>query len=245
MNDETKRRHSRYPIRLATTMIRGARSHQLFSRDVSHGGLFLHTDFPPPLRELVRIRIVLPNNKDETLELLGMAVHRVEPGGPRSAGVGVNFYGNGPEAKAAWSAFISYLAQTEAPLPAPSAAKPAEPAGPGTKIPDIRPELRVKVRSVDDLTKILARDLEKGRLFVRTELWLERGTRVTIDLVHPETGRVFSIPGQVQTQLQRGDLKGLGVGFEEEPDRAARFEEFLNDEIYVTVDLGCELVAVS
>ena len=55
-----KRRDVRYQVRFPVQMTAGRRKSTLFAEDVSRRGLFLRTDTPPPLRQLVRIQLVLP-----------------------------------------------------------------------------------------------------------------------------------------------------------------------------------------
>ena len=232
---EKARKHPRYPIRLPAFLIRGTRATQLYSRDVSFGGLFLHTNLPPPLRELLRIRIVLPPDQEE-VNLLGMAVHRVEPGGTRSPGIGIQLYGNDPQTSRHWDAFIHYIRQHSGEPPEAEAA--AWPRAPHALRAIQQRAIRVRIPTLEDLWAIADRDLVRARTAIRTELYFDRGTSVTLELVHPESKKSFSIGATVKEQFRLGPTTGLELDLTVDDDLKGRFSKFLDDEIHISVDLG-------
>ena len=91
-NLPNQRMDERYPHEVLVDLCWNRHRARLVTCDVSYRGLFLCTDTPPSLRQLVRLEILL--SESETLSLHAMAVHVVPPGDPkgRLAGVGVQFY---------------------------------------------------------------------------------------------------------------------------------------------------------
>lgn len=235
-----KRRHARYYIDLPSLLIRGKQATRLRTLDVSFSGLFLRTDNPPPLRELVRIKLPLPGQGEE-IQLLGMAVHRVEPGGAREPGIGVYLYGVDPDTRQRWESFVREVAAGE--HGEAETSQVSWPKAPEATVRDYRPELRVKVPTVDALRTIAERDLARGRTFVRTELYLEAGVSVDVLFSHPDSERTFRLGGVVLQQIRKGQLTGLGIklsGLDDE--RRAAFERFVEDNVHVTVDFDVEIV---
>ena len=56
-----QRRDERYAVHIPATLTRGHEAVALLTEDVSFRGLFLRTDSPPTLRQLVRIEIREPS----------------------------------------------------------------------------------------------------------------------------------------------------------------------------------------
>src|SRR5438309_10904805 len=108
---EERRRDVRYAVRLPATLLRGKRTVQVFTSDVSFHGIFLRTDADASLRQLLKIEMTLPPN-DVAVTLHGMVVRIVHHGasGGRPPGVGVELVGLAGEAKGAWNAFVAQLA---------------------------------------------------------------------------------------------------------------------------------------
>jgi len=71
---------------MLAVLLRGGREVSLLTGDVSFRGLFLRTDDPPPLRQLLQVKLKLPPENDE-LVAHAMAVFVVPVG---AAGQAVN-----------------------------------------------------------------------------------------------------------------------------------------------------------
>lgn len=235
-----KRRHERFNFVAPAVLVRGRKEMQLHTEDVSFGGLFLRTDNPPPLRDLVKIRLVLPSDHQE-IELLGMAVHRVPPGGPRLAGIGVLLYGLDPALRARWENFVQEVRLgRHGKGPTQDLVWPDHPAAPAVK--DYRPELRVNLPHRAAMETIRDRDLPRKRTFVRTELYLEKGTKTSVVFVHPDSGRLFTLGGEVMQPIRRDNMTGLALSLEGvTPKVIQEFNEFLEDDIHVTVDVDLDM----
>jgi len=61
-----------------------------YAANISVGGVFIATPTPPAMRSIVRVMIELPDGGPPA-EVQAMVTHRVEPGGDREAGAGVQF----------------------------------------------------------------------------------------------------------------------------------------------------------
>ncbi len=112
-----QRRDKRYRTQLPVrTRINGRRL-SLFTDDVSFRGMFLCTEAPPPVRQLIRIETILPPN-NVPFATHGMVVYVIgkDDASGRSPGVGVQFYGMGDERRA-WEAFIQFIQRRSDPVP--------------------------------------------------------------------------------------------------------------------------------
>jgi hypothetical protein len=99
-----QRRDERYGFRLPVTLLRGREEVPLATEDVSYHGLFLDTEEPPPLRHLVRMRVLIPPYHRE-LQVFGMTVHHA--GGPARRGAGVQLYALDRAARTIWGNFVT------------------------------------------------------------------------------------------------------------------------------------------
>ena len=210
-----QRRDKRYPVKMPARLVQGHDIVHLLTEDVSFRGLFLRTDSPPRLRQLVRIEIDLPSKKQFSAH--GMAVHVVEAPGTagRVPGVGVQFYAVDREASAVWDEFVNSIKDSFA-----TDAKKAEVLAPPNaldpirrRFPRYRAPLEVRFRTIDDLYTAYARDVSKGGIFVTTERVLPAGTEVLLTIVRPDSEASFEVEGIVRRQVRTPALSGVGVEF--------------------------------
>ncbi len=202
-----QRRHeTRYTIRFPVELTVGKASLSLVTEDVSFGGLFLKTDTPAPLHQLVKVRLVLPVG-DRALRAHGMTVHVVEPhhASGRTPGMGIQFYGLDRETRDAWDAFVHHvesrfpLSADQAPLRLPRGFTP-EPVrrrlarhDAVIKLePDTREELAEKVASM------LQTEVLEAPVRLNLEPHVVPGARVVVHIVHPDTGLPFLMEGVVR-----------------------------------------------
>lgn len=122
-NLPNQRMDERYPHEVLVDLCWNRHRARLVTCDVSYRGLFLCTDTPPSLRQLVRLEILL--SESETLSLHAMAVHVVPPGDPkgRLAGVGVQFYAVDRASASRWGRYIDQVRR--------EAGRPTRPRGLG------------------------------------------------------------------------------------------------------------------
>src|SRR5579872_5989904 len=111
---DSKRRDVRYQIRFPAQLSFARQTRSLLTEDVSLNGVFLGTDTPPPVLQLVRVHLVLPIG-DRALLAHGMTVHVVTPaqregeGALRTPGIGVQFYALDAETRVTWEGFIRHV----------------------------------------------------------------------------------------------------------------------------------------
>lgn len=106
------RREPRLVYRLPVTLLRGREEIPLRTEDVSYHGIFLETDQLPPLRQLLRLRLLLPPYNRE-LVAHGMVVHLVLPDNAegKPPGVGVQLYALDRAARTVWDNFVARVRQ--------------------------------------------------------------------------------------------------------------------------------------
>jgi Tfp pilus assembly protein PilZ len=122
-NLPNQRMDERYPHQATVDLCWNRHRVRLVTCDVSYRGLFLATDTPPTLRQLVRLEIQL--SEGETLSLHAMAVHVVPPRDPkgRAPGVGVQFYAVDRAIASRWGRYIDQVRR--------DAGRPTRPRGLG------------------------------------------------------------------------------------------------------------------
>lgn len=223
---------------------------------MSFRGLFLATDSPPPLRQLIRIETRLPPS-GVSFATHGMVVHVVEPGdsGGHCPGFGVQFYGMGDERRA-WESYVQYVQQSSLALPdrrdtrpptnRPSFATGSVRLAQGSGMQDSRRfqrfpvVLEVRPRDLEDLYRLYSRDVSVGGMFLATAREVEVGSEVRLDVRHPHNGSVFQLGAIVRRQ--GGDPPGIGVEFTSLDDRRRReFFDFIHASIPVHDDRDDDL----
>lgn len=214
MGHREQRRDRRFRYRLPVTLVRGAQEVALLSDDVSFRGLFLRTDDPPPLRQLLQLRLRLPPENDE-LRVHAMAVFTVAPGTEgRTPGVGVQLYALGDEARQRWERFVRWVAATH---PESDAArvrpKPSAPDPVHRRFPRVARTLTVRTPSVDDLQVLVTRDVSRGGKFLRTTADLPVGSELRLLVAHPRTGQTFAVDAIVRRRVE-GPPERAGIGVE-------------------------------
>jgi hypothetical protein len=98
--------HARFPV----TLLSARHRDQLATWDVSFRGMFIETDQPLALRQLVRLGIILPITGRE-LVLHGMVVNVVDVDDPegRPQGMGVELFALDTEARGVWWGVVRFV----------------------------------------------------------------------------------------------------------------------------------------
>jgi uncharacterized protein (TIGR02266 family) len=223
----------RYRVRVRATLRYGREAHDLLTEDVGFRGVFLRTDTPPELRQLVRIELTLPDS-GEVLTVHGMAVHRVprDNAAGRAPGIGVQFYAVDKATNAAWVSFVHRVEKThpEAVERAVALAPPDAPDPVRREHPRFPVALELELRTVDELRTLYTRDVSQGGMFIVTDLVLPPGTALSIEVVHPITRAVFMLEAEVRRVAGAGEVPGLGVSFVRvDEERHMAFIAFVRD----------------
>ena len=223
----------RFRVAMGATMQCGPQRVDLRTEDIGFRGVFLRTDAPPDLRQLVKLELTLPDT-GERLSVHGMAVHSVPRGHPggRVPGVGVQVYAVDKTTNAAWSAFVNRMerAHPEALAKPVAVAPPAAPEPIRRAYPRAVAGLELELRSVDELRTLYSRDVSQGGMFVVTDLVLPAGTALIVDVVHPITRAIFVLDAAVRRVSAPGETPGLGIEFTHIDDgRRKAFWDFVRD----------------
>lgn len=223
-----QRRHDRYPVSLQVTITAGKKSSRNEATDVSFGGIFVRTDSPPALRNLVRIDLELPSDQ-KPIQLLGMAVYVARPGNPggRPAGAGVQFFGIDQVTRDRWERYVGRLRVARGGSAAGTTAVRLH-------IPERapKPELRLNAPSVQALHTAIFGGPD-GVIAIPSSLDLAPDSTIQLILVHPSSQRQHVLPAVVVG----ADGKRLRVRIVDREGRADEILRFLDDDFHITVDL--------
>ena len=184
------------------------------TENVSYRGLFLATSLSLPKRQLLRVRLTLPD-APERLEA-NVVVASSRPGG-----VGVSFFGLDGAPRIRWEKFVESVRDGQSASETKVLA-----AGETSGIARRRgaEELVVAVASVPAFER-LSRDLERGALLVQGGKALDVDAPVALRVVHPVTQGAFVVNGVVQRLLAGG---GLSVRTSMDTGTRARLTDFLH-----------------
>jgi Tfp pilus assembly protein PilZ len=242
-----KRRDKRYRFQMPAILVRGTREATLLTGDVGHRGLFLRTDDPPPLRQLLQVKLKLPPTEGE-LTLHAMAVFVVPAGVEgRAPGIGLQLYAVSGEARQQWERFVRWVAKNhpeslEAPVkPIPTALDSVN-----RQFPRVHRVLSVRAQSITDLQPLAMEDVSRGGIFLRTGLDVAIGSELRLLVTHPLTGQTFAVDTIVRRRVDHPpERAGLGVELfgldekrREEFATLAELDEESNEEgvVYVAKD---------
>ena len=105
---ENRRLLPRYLDRFRVTLSTGQHRAQREALNLSASGLFIQTEVPPPMDEIVQIILELSDGQPPA-EAQGIVLRRVLPGGAEPAGAGVQFIGAGDSFRARLDAYLETL----------------------------------------------------------------------------------------------------------------------------------------
>lgn len=229
-----KRRDARYPARIIARVLRRNQSIELLTNDVSFRGVFIRTDSPPALRQLVKIELVVP----ESVIVTGhaMVVHVMPTpeikGEGAVPGIGLQFWGplvHGRE----WERFIHELrAREKAGI---AAAKATD------KVRRASERFKLQLEVVFDGKRTMTRDISENGMAIRTDVLMPIGTRAQLGLRSGD--QVMMLDVIVRRTIDEPGFKGLGVelvalqpGQRESIVRFVRMSAPSEDSIFVEVD---------
>lgn len=215
---KAQRIDERYQIELSVDLVVGKRRTTLASEDVSFSGMFLKTASPPPMRGLVRLDVPLADEA-RTLTLHAMVVHVIKPDNAwgRTPGIGLRFYGIDRADRDAWIRFVNRSKAGSASrraggITANIAVIDNDEAAP-TVPARYAAVLEVHPSTTTELETFMARDVSRGGTFLRTDLELNEGQELFVELVHPDTHELFGIKSRVLRQVSERGTSGVEVAF--------------------------------
>lgn len=209
-----RRRDRRFRYEKAATLVRGRTCSMVVTSDVGFRGVRLRTDAPPPLRELLVVRLQLPPD-GEALELFGMPVWAVRGAGDgRDDGVGVEFFAVPVESQRRWNEFVRRIARAS-PEPELEVTTPGELEGRESRRLHERVvvELRVLVRTPAGSRMATTHYVSRRGAFLKASLKVKVGTRLELELIHPATGEPLPLQAIVRHRGERATRAGIGVEF--------------------------------
>lgn len=231
------RREDRFPVRVPVTLRLGREIRKLYTGDVSFRGLFICTDNPPTLRQLISIELLLPPN-DDLFTSHGMSVYVLEPGQEidHMPGVGVQFYAQAEAQRRQWEQFVASIKNE------PPAALPEGALDPVKRLHRrIAARFEVRPKDLDELETIYTRDVSSGGMFLETEMKLEPGKTLSVTIYHPVSQRGFTMECIVRRRSSEAPF-GVGVEFTGMNDeRRHRFESFVEDGLAALGDIAIDI----
>lgn len=104
-----KRDTFRAPMRIPVTVLRAGGDLDRTTCDIGPRGVFISDPHPPAVRQLVRLRLTLPDKS--TLTVHGMVTHvvRAEGGDPRGPGMGVQLFGVDRDTQTVWWDLVRFF----------------------------------------------------------------------------------------------------------------------------------------
>jgi hypothetical protein len=191
----------RYAARIPARVVRRGETVELLTNDVSFRGAFLRTDAGFALRQLVNVTFLLPAG--ESVPVHAMVVHRIEPGGAKVPGVGLQFWGNFTSKP--WDAFIQALRWRNQ-IGAP-AARPTD------KVRRSSERFKLSVEVVLDGKTVMTRDMSYTGVAVRTDRALPIGTRAQFQLSAKSGAPPIAVDVIVRRKIDEPGFKGLALEF--------------------------------
>ncbi|MBX3218727.1 MAG: PilZ domain-containing protein [Labilithrix sp.] len=199
-----QRREARYPARIVARVVRRGQAIELLTNDVSFRGVFLRTDAPPALRQLVKLELVLPAGP--VVSGHAMVVHATTrpEGTPKGEGavpgVGLQFWGPITHARE-WEQFVHQLKVRE--RVGMAAAKATD------KVRRASERFKLSLDVVLDGKTSMTRDVSESGMAIRTDLALPVGTRARIDMRAGDSWMQFDVV--VRRAIDERGFRGLGV----------------------------------
>lgn len=215
------RREARYPARIVARVVRRRDNIELITNDVSFRGVFIRTDSPPALRQLVKVELVLP--ADVVVSGHAMVVHVAGPpaGQPVDAtnipGIGLQFWGAIDRAKE-WEKFIHELRQQQK--------AGTLTANGADKIRRASERFKLALDVTLDGTVLMTRDVSENGFAVRTQTRMPVGVRTNLQLRAGENVMGFDVI--VRREIDEPGFRGLGVEIVDmTSDRRAALVKFI------------------
>jgi hypothetical protein len=199
-----KRRENRFPARIVARLRRRNETIELLTNDVSFRGVFIRTDAPPALRQLVRVELLLPDRV--VVSGHAMVVHIAErpEGQPKGEGavpgIGLQFWGP-IERGREWEQFIHALKSRE------RAGTAAAKATDKVRRASERFKLAIEVTLNKETT--MTRDISENGMAIRTNLAMPVGTRADLQIREGERTLRFDVV--VRRMIDEPGFRGLGV----------------------------------
>jgi hypothetical protein len=200
-----KRREVRYPARIVARISRRNQVVELLTNDVSFRGVFVRTDTPPALRQLVKLELLLPQDKI-VVSGHAMVVHVFERDAKKAKGegpvpgIGLQFWGSIEHAKE-WEKFIHELKQRQ--RTGNAAAKVTD------KVRRISERFKLTIEVVFDGDTAMTRDVSLMGMAIRTTMAMPVGARTELSM--RAGNKTLTFDAVVRRAIDEPGFRGLGV----------------------------------
>ncbi len=191
---------------------------ELLTSDVSHRGMYVRSDSPPPLHATVSLRMALPPDNAE-LRAEGVVIHVLEPdlAFDQPPGFGVQLKTLTDDGQRVWNGFLGFVAANAQGESAPPIGfESFAPATAKDRIHRRHPrhpvELSVRLETLDALKTWVTDDISRGGAFIRTDLEIAPGSAARVHIVHPNTKEILSLDGVI-ARVERGVREGVAIQF--------------------------------
>jgi PilZ domain len=199
-----QRRDARYPARIVARVWRRNQTIELLTNDVSFRGVFIRTDAPPSLRQLVKVELVLPSKVNVSGHAMVVHVAATPEGAAKNEsgvpGIGLQFWGPITNARA-WEQFIHQLRERE--RSGTASAKVTD------KVRRASERFKLAFEVVLDGRRTMTRDVSENGMAIRTDVALPIGTRANLDLRAGDRTMTFDVV--VRRVIDEPSFHGLGV----------------------------------
>lgn len=223
----------RYKVQISARFLSRSQATPFLTDYVSSEGVFVRTDAPPQVMDLLRIEFRLPPAQSKVV-LHGMVTRIVFPNvSDHPPGVEIAFFAKGGEAGRAWDDFFAYIRQqypvslSQPIMLAPDATDQVRRAHP-RMIPQAL--IRVQATSERGEETLTVRDVSDGGMFITTQSAFVVGSELRVTLENPRTGATTEVECTVRRRTFGTD-GGIGVSFRNMNDeRRAILRELVQTE---------------
>jgi Tfp pilus assembly protein PilZ len=205
----------RYMAQIGARFLSRSQNTPFLTDYVTANGVFVRTDAPPQVMELLRIEFTLAPN-GERIVLHGMVTQIVLPNAAHAApGVEIAFFAKGGESGALWDEFLNYLLEahpeclTQPVMLAQNATDQVRRAH-----PRVVPQALIQVQAKhDDVEETLpVGDISNGGMFIKTHDAFVVGSDLRVTLQDPRSRAMIAVDCIVRRRAF-GSNAGIGVEF--------------------------------
>jgi len=222
-----RRRAPRYDASLKVRIVSRERETIAFTGTVGNGGMFIRTDQPSGLNQIVRMRVALPEAEFEQ-EVIGLVRWRQTDEEATSqglpAGMGVTLYQASAATRKQWDIMVQTMKGSMRFEPVEEidvgrAIARSEPMLQSVELGDaprrshrrLLRELTVSWTLQGKLYRNRTRDVGLGGLFLAGPTWVERGTMLPLTLFCPSNHDAFRLTARVVRVEADAELPGMGL----------------------------------
>ena len=231
MMELEQRRETRVSLRVSARLLS---PHEepipLLTEDVSLSGLFVRTDNPPAVGDVVDVEVSFGVSAETTLTVRGAVAHVIRPveGSDRAPGAGVRLLETADSTMHAWQDMVREAEQGRSRSSVPPGRSSTHPDPVRRKFRRYGATLRATLRDGAELMTSRTADVSFGGLFVATEEEYVAGARVNVSLCDPETSESFTADFVVRRRVNVSEPRGIGLELDAaSEEQCAEFEEFV------------------